>query len=67
MIFLSESEKERLRLPIQIKGMGFRSLQDQHHSEYIGGMVKGPLPPLLGRKIDVNITLPSRIYIPTMK
>ena len=46
---ITELTKERIRLPIQRRGMGLCSLVDHRHSEYIGGMVQG-ITPLLDRK-----------------
>ena len=34
---LNPMVKERVRLPIRMKGMGVRSLEDRRYAEYIGG------------------------------
>ena len=38
---LSTFTKERIRLPINLKGLGIRDLETRGASEYIGGMVQG--------------------------
>ena len=41
---LTNFTKERMRLPIKLKGMGLMSLYARRNTEYIKGMIKGTIP-----------------------
>ena len=52
LVMLSNTAKERMRLPVRTKGCGLRRLEDRGHTEYIRGVLQ-VVPPLL-TSVDVN-------------
>mgnify|MGYP001307855544 FL=1 len=56
---LSDFTKERMRLPIRMKGIGIRSTEDRRFGQFLGG-IKDGLIPLISRKTGDNLEYKGR-------
>jgi hypothetical protein len=59
---LSDFTKERMRLPIRMKGIGIRSTEERRFSQFLGG-IKDGLIPLISRKTGDNLEYKGRINV----
>ena len=60
LTILPQTVKERIRLPVRMKGYRLRSLEDRRHTEYIGGMLQ-VIPLLLSSVNTNNVVLTGRL------
>ena len=57
--------KERIRLPIKLKGFGLRGAADRRSGQYVGAAVQSIMP-LIDRKDGTGCVILVRLYIPAV-
>ena len=61
----SSFARERIRLPMRLKGCGLPGAADRRHAQYIGVAVQST-PPLMDRKDKTGCTIPGRLNLPAI-
>ena len=61
----SDFARERMRLPMRLKGCGLREAADRRHAQFLGALVQSTMP-LIDRTDEHNCTIPGRLSIPSI-